>query len=100
MQCRRFNKFRLKHVKLENTIEPAVITTNTVTNLQYPCVFYLRQYDERIRNVRVVVIMIFSEIQGVLHGLDQVFLFDPVVLESICCRTRARRLINESKMTG
>ena len=29
----------------------------------------------------------------------QIFFFDPVVLESICCRTRAQRLINESKMT-
>ena len=28
--------------------------------------------------------------------LDQIFFYDPVVLESICYRTRANRLINES----
>ena len=32
--------------------------------------------------------------------LDQIFLCDPVVLESICFRTRAKRLRNESKTTG
>ena len=32
--------------------------------------------------------------------LDQIFLCDPVVLESICYRTRAKRLINDSKTTG
>ena len=31
--------------------------------------------------------------------LDQIFLCDPVVLESICYRTRAKRLINDSKTT-
>ena len=29
-----------------------------------------------------------------------IFLCDPVVLESICYRTRAKRLINESNTTG
>ena len=32
--------------------------------------------------------------------LDQIFLCDPVVLEWICYCTRAKRLINNSKMTG
>ena len=32
--------------------------------------------------------------------LDQFFFWDPVVLESICYRTRAKRLINDSKTTG
>ena len=31
--------------------------------------------------------------------LDQIFFCDPVVIESICYRTRANRLINESIMT-
>ena len=32
--------------------------------------------------------------------LDQIFFCDPVALESICYRTRAKRLINESNTTG
>ena len=32
--------------------------------------------------------------------LDQIFLWNPVVLESICYRTRAKQLINESNTTG
>ena len=32
--------------------------------------------------------------------LDQIFWCDPVVLESICYCTRAKRLINDSKTTG
>ena len=32
--------------------------------------------------------------------LDQIFFRDPVALESICCRTRAKRLINEGNTTG
>ena len=31
--------------------------------------------------------------------LDQIFFRDPIVLESICYRTRAKRLINDSKTT-
>ena len=30
----------------------------------------------------------------------QIFFCDPVVLKSICCRTRAKRLINEGNTTG
>ena len=33
-------------------------------------------------------------------ALDQIFFCDPVVLESICYRTRAKRLINDRKTTG
>ena len=33
-------------------------------------------------------------------ALDQFFFCNPVILESICYRTRAKRLINDSKMTG
>ena len=32
--------------------------------------------------------------------LDQIFFCDPVVLESICYRTRAKRLINKDNTTG
>ena len=32
--------------------------------------------------------------------LDQFFLCNLVVLESICCCTRAKRLVNDSKTTG
>ena len=32
--------------------------------------------------------------------LDQIFFCDPVVSELICCRTRAKRLINEGNTTG
>ena len=32
--------------------------------------------------------------------LDQIFFSDPVIFESICYRTRAKQLINESKTTG
>ena len=37
-----------------------------------------------------------------LHAslLDQFFFFDPVVFESICYRTRGKRLMNEGYMTG
>ena len=32
--------------------------------------------------------------------LDQIFFCDPIVIESICYRTRAKRLINEGNTTG
>ena len=32
--------------------------------------------------------------------LDQIFFCAPIVLESFCCRTRAKLLINDSKTTG
>ena len=32
--------------------------------------------------------------------LDQFFFCDPVVIKTICCRSRAKRMINESNMTG
>ena len=35
-----------------------------------------------------------------LYSTRPNFLCDPVVLESICYRTRAKRLINDSKTTG
>ena len=35
-----------------------------------------------------------------MYLLDQIFFSNPVVLESICYRTRAKRLINDSKTTG
>ena len=35
-----------------------------------------------------------------LSILDQIFSCDPTVLESICYRARAKRLINDSKTTG
>ena len=41
-----------------------------------------------------------SEIIFLVPLLDLIIFWDPVVLESICYRTRANRLINESKTTG
>ena len=37
---------------------------------------------------------------GAKQLLDQIFFCDPVVLESICHHTRAKRLINEGNKTG